>query len=158
IFLKNDSEAKSPEIPSASPTPYPSPAIPTNMVTASNRKPPPPTAEQIKQQRWSGERSRLFDATYPLIDKTIVDVDDEHRHDEHLYRIQPWQDDFEGLLKITSANGRVLWEHEFYMGANDLAEFLTGVLGYDSVSDWVGNVFNKDQNYSFRAETVKIKA
>lgn len=43
------------------------------------------------------------------------------------------------------------------MSSKDLANFLVEVLDYESVTDWVENVFNKNENYSFEATKIKIK-
>ena len=86
-----------------------------------------------------------------------MDVDGDGKKDRVFYRIQRWKDDFEGLLTITNEKQKVLWEHEFFMGANDLAKFLDEVLGYDSVKVWVSSVFNNKADYSFRSEKLKIK-
>ena len=138
-----------------SPTPSPSLGVPTNKGTPSNSKGHPPTAEQLAEIRQKLEP--LFAAKYPLTAEALVDVDGDGKKDKVFYRAQPWENDFEGQLKITSAEGRTLWEDNFPMGSNDLAEFLT-LLGYDSIREWVKNVFNKKQNYSFQTEALKIRA
>ncbi len=145
---------------SASPTPgsasnstYPSK---TSVNVLATQTPDPRLTE--RQRQWPIEREKLVKATYPLINEFSLDVDGDRRPDKLFYRIQPWEDDFEGQVKITAAAKRVIWDHEFYMGKNDLAKFLVEVLDYSNVTQWVKNFFNSKAPYAFEFEKARIKA
>jgi hypothetical protein len=120
-----------------------------------------PSKEEIEQQQkraseWQERKKKLLTADYPLKSEASVDVDGDQKPDRILYQIKPSEDDFEGLLKITSANGEILWEHEFFMSSRDLVKFLVEVLDYDSVTLWVNSVFKKEADYSFKALSKKL--
>jgi hypothetical protein len=157
------------------PTPYPSitpcpngsgPVLvgnaPANYDPCNPPKPTPLSAEELARREkqkleWEENEKKLLAANYPLKNETTFDVDEDGKKDKILYRVQPWEKDFEGLLQITNAKGNVIWEHEFFMAKRDLVKFLTEVLEYDSITKWVDSVFNEKNNYSFRVERIKIK-
>ncbi|MGB7203016.1 MAG: hypothetical protein WBD16_12250 [Pyrinomonadaceae bacterium] len=116
------------------------------------------TSVTDRESAWEIEKQKLLDAKYPLTAETRVDVNGDGLNDHITYRVQRWQSDFEGRLTIKSSKGKELWDHEFFMGSNDLAKFLVEVLEYKNSTEWVNNVFAKDAPYSFKAETVKLKA
>ena len=144
------------------PTPCPSPTEISNRITPCNpRNSPSPEEIESRSKRakeWEETKKRVLKTDFPLKSETLIDVDGDGKKDKIVYQIKPWKEDFEGLLKISSAQGKVIWEHEFFMGSNDLAKFLVEVLGYSSVSDWVNSVFNGKGNYAFLAEKIKIKS
>lgn len=81
-----------------------------------------PTKEEIEQrnkraQEWEETKKKLLTANFPIRNQTSIDVNGDGKPDKILYQIKPWQDDFEGLLQITSANNETLWEHEFFMSS-----------------------------------------
>lgn len=124
--------------------------------------PKTPTKEELeirgqRAKEWEERKKKLLGADFPLKSETMLDVDGDGKPDKILYQIKPWQQDFEGLLKITSADEQVLWEHEFFMSSRDLAKFLVEVLEYESVTQWVKSVFEKQAPYSFKADTRKLK-
>lgn len=135
---------------------------PANYDPCNPPKPKPLSAEELakrEKQRaeWEEEKKKILTANYPLKNETQIDIDGDGKKDKILYRVQPWESDFEGLVEITNAKGKIIWEHEFFMSSDDLYKFLTEVLYYGSVTDWVNSVFNKKKNYSFRVGNVKIK-
>lgn len=151
-------ETDSPYSPVVSPTPCPSPRPPTNKVDACNPAPPIDRAQMAeRRKKWDIEKKKLLEASYPLTNEAWIDVNGDGSRDHVYYRVQRWKDDFEGLLRISSANGAELWSHEFFMRANDLAKFLAEVLHYDNVSDWVKSVFDKNADYSFDSKRRKLK-
>lgn len=127
---------------------------------AQSQTSPTPPLRAVPEERagdWEARKKKLLTAEFPLQAETTLDADGDGKPDKILYRIKPWKEDFEGLLKITSAQNKVLWEHEFFMSSRDLAKFLDEVLGYESVKNRVDNVFNPNQDYSFKALQEKIK-
>lgn len=116
------------------------------------------TAIAERQRQWPIEREKLVKASYPLIKESSADVDGDGKIDNLYYRIRVWEGDFEGQLKITGTNRRVLWDHEFFMSKNDLAKFLAEVLEYENVTRWIENVFNENAPYAFSYEQTKLKA
>lgn len=141
-----------------SPTPCATIPPPTNIYDPCN---PPPTVDPAlmadTHKRYETLKAKLFDAKFPLTNQTLVDVDGDGRNDKIFYRVQPWRDDFEGRLTITSANKRELWNHEFFMSSRDLTKFLTEVLDYENVETWVSSVFKEKAPYAFKAENKKLK-
>lgn len=146
----------------ASPTPGPAsnstdaPNISSNSMPMPMPTPDPRLTE--RQRQWPIEREKLVKATYPLIKESSMDIDGDGKPDKLYYRIRPWEDDFEGQVKITSNDQRVIWDHEFYMGKNDLAKFLAEVLDYSNVTQWVKNFFKAKAPYAFEFKKTKIKA
>lgn len=109
------------------------------------------------QKEWEITKASLFDTKYPLTSEASIDVDGDGKKDKVIYSIKPWEDDFEGFLKIISARGNTLWEHSFYMSKNDMGKFLVEVLEYDSINEWVKSVFIAKKPYSFEAEKIKLE-
>ena len=89
------------------------------------------------------------------------DVDGDRKPDKFIYQIKRWEKDYEGGLKIVSAQGRVLWEHEYPMAKDDLHELLSAegdVTGKKvTLADWVRRFFSEQLNYGARIERIKIK-
>lgn len=149
-----------------SPTPCQSPKISGANVFDPCHPPKPPSPQEIAEREKrikEGEikQKRILTANYPLSSKSSADFDGDGRKDEILYRVEQVEDFYKGLLKITSAKGKVLWEDNFPMDAGDLAEWL-GVMDDTekhevTVTDWVNNAFNKKYNYAFEAENRKIE-
>lgn len=101
-----------------------------NPTKVSNRVDPchPPktiSPEEITARlvQWEIKKKKLFSANFPLENETSIDVEGDGKNDKVLYQIKPWEKDFEGLLKITSANGKILWEHEFFYEFKRLGKF-----------------------------------
>jgi len=90
------------------------------------------------------------------------DVDGDGKPDKFTYQIKRWENDYEGALRIVSAKGSVLWEHEYPIGKGDLNELLStegDATGRKVIlTDWVKKFFIGELNYGAAIERIKIKA
>ena len=89
------------------------------------------------------------------------DVDGDRKPDKFLYQIKWWEKDYEGGFRIVSAQGRVLWRHEYPIAKKDLHELLAtegAVTGKKvTLADWVRRFFSGKLNYGARIERIKIQ-
>jgi hypothetical protein len=99
---------------------------------------------------------------WPLRTEAMKDVDGDGRADKLVYEIKPWEKDYEGYLKITSARGEILWEDQWPMEKGDLEELIEtegGVTGKKvDMKSWVEKFFRGELNYGARVEREKLKA
>lgn len=90
------------------------------------------------------------------------DVDGDGKPDKFTYQVKNWENDYEGAIKIVSASGRVLWEHEYPMVKGDFNELLStesDVSGRKvTFAGWVKQFFSRKLNYGAEVERIKIKA
>jgi hypothetical protein len=149
-----------------SPTPCLSNAKqPSNVVDPCHPAKPPSAEEIAKREKQKKDLEikwkKIFTANYPLSSKSFADFDGDGKKDEILYQIKPFEDFYEGLLEITSAQGKVLWKDNFQMDSGDLAEWLDTMGATESaevtITDWVNNAFNPKYNYAFEVENRKIE-
>lgn len=146
-------------------TPCPSPVKPSNIIDPCHPLKPPSPQELAKREQQIKEnemrRKRILSADYPLSSNYYADFDGDSKKDVILYQIKPFKDFYEGLLKITSATGKILWEDNFPMSKSDLSEWLNTMGDVDNeeidISKWVKNAFNNKYNYAFETENRKIK-
>lgn len=98
----------------------------------------------------------------PLHSLYLKDVDGDGRADKLVYEIRRWKDDYEGSLVITSARGKVLWEHQWLMTSGDLSDLIeteADVTGKKvTLESWVKNFFEGGLNYGAELERRKLKA
>ena len=98
----------------------------------------------------------------PLASRARTDVDGDGRAEELVYRIQQWEEDFEGSFTITSADGKVLWEHLFPMVTRDLfgLAYTEGEVTSREITieDWVRHFFDGTLHYGAKIERVELRA
>jgi hypothetical protein len=93
----------------------------------------------------------------PVSSEFQTDVDEDGKPDRLFYEIKGWETEYEGLFRITSAEGKVLWEHQYLMMKRDLVNWL-GVMGDISIEDWMKGFFSDKYGYGAKAERVKLKS
>ena len=100
--------------------------------------------------------------TWPLRTEVTKDVDGDGQPDKLVYEIKPWEKDYEGYLKITSARGETLWEDGWPMAKDDLEELIEtegGVTGKKvDMKSWVKKFFSGELNYGAHYSREKLKA
>lgn len=98
----------------------------------------------------------------PLHSLYLKDVDGDGRADKLVYEIRRWKDDYEGSLVITSARGKVLWEHQWLMTSGDLSDLIETEADVTSkkvtLESWVKNFFEGGLTYGAELERRKLKA
>lgn len=94
-------------------------------------------------------------ASKPLRSTYRKDVDGDGRPDKFIYEVKRRETDYEGSLRIISAKGNVLWEHQFLLLEKDLLGD-PDWLGGKSVEYWVKNFF-KGVAYGAEVESLKLK-
>jgi hypothetical protein len=101
----------------------------------------------------TGQRPNAF---RPIISEARIDVDGDGKPDHLSYEIRYWKTEYEGLVRITSAGDKILWEHQYLMMKHDLDNWL-GVAGDISIPDWVEGFFTNKYGYGTKAEHAKLK-
>ncbi len=100
--------------------------------------------------------------TWPLSVEATKDVDGDGRPDKLVYEVKPWEKDYEGYIKITSARGETLWEDQWPMDKDDFEELVEtegAVTGKKvDMKIWVKKFFSGELNYGARSEREKLKA
>jgi hypothetical protein len=90
------------------------------------------------------------------------DIDGDGKPDKFFYQIKRWQDDYEGALIITSAKGKVLWEHHWPMAKGDVGNLLATEEDITrqkvSLENWVRRFFNGNLYYGAKFQQIKLKA
>lgn len=90
------------------------------------------------------------------------DLNGDGKPDKLVYEIKPWEKDYEGALVITSAQGRILWEHHWPMAKGDLEELIEtegDVTGKKAdLKSWVEKFFGGGLNYGARFAEEKLEA
>lgn len=97
------------------------------------------------------------DITRPLRSVYRKDVDGDRKPDTFIYEVKRWETEYEGLLKIVSAKGRVLWEHHFLMLRKDVFGD-PNWLGGRGLENHVKYFFAKGSLYGSEVEHIKLKA
>jgi hypothetical protein len=86
-----------------------------------------------------------------------TDVDGDAKPDRLFYEIRAWETEYEGLFRIISSEGKVLWEHQYLMMKRDLVNWL-GVVGNISTEDWVRGFCSNKYGYGAEVKRIKLKS
>ena len=103
----------------------------------------------------SGYSSQNGDAPKPVNSEALLDVDGDGEPDRLFYEIRAWKTEYEGLVRITSAKNKPLWEHQYLMRKNDLLDWLN-VMGDISVSAWAKGFFTNEYHYGLSFERGRL--
>jgi len=77
----------------------------------------------------SAHASQNDNAFKPISSDALIDVDGDGKPDRLFYEIRAWKTEYEGLIRITSAGDKILWEHQHLMMKHDLVNWLGSPIG-----------------------------
>ena len=92
----------------------------------------------------------------PLRSVYLKDVDGDGKADKFVYEVKKWETEYEGSLKIVSAQGDILWEHRFLIMRKDLFGDPNWLEGR-GLKHHVKYFFAEDSPYPARVERIKLK-
>jgi len=85
------------------------------------------------------------------------DVNGDGKQDTFVYTLEKKDINYEGSLKITDNNGKILWFHPWEMTKQDLEDDLLRESGNIKVKEWVDHFFDGTFHYGASFELIKIK-